>query len=92
MEECEYKKKMNSIYCKVITHLKHLSKYSGELFIMHELGIMAVIGLAPIWIHDYCSVPASSRAFKWLSNKYELENETNQNYEPFIQNVIAGFT
>ena len=80
MEEYTCKRKRNTMFHKAISLLKHLSKYSGELFIMHKVGIIAVIGIAPTWMHDYCSILASSRAFKWLSNRYELANETKHNY------------
>ena len=61
------------MYQKAVSKLKDFLKYSGELFIMHEVGIMSMIGIIPTWMRDYCSVKSNNKSFQWMADKYELK-------------------
>ena len=79
MDDCHCKNQRQKWYCKATTKMNHLSTYSGELFIMHEIGILSVIGLVPTWMQDYCSVLGQNKAMKWMFIKYSMGCQHKQN-------------
>jgi hypothetical protein len=76
------------IYKRTQTLLSEPIKNFGSLGSNHVLGAMAIVGLVPIWMYDFCTLPVEGKPFGYIHRTFGV---AKKDCESFFKTICIAF-